>query len=54
MVYFNRDRKGAAWYASFIRYPDWHINKVKGLSQRELSELLAINVERGGRDDGRR
>lgn len=45
MVYLNKDGKGTAWYASFIRYPDWHINKVKGLSQRELSELLAINVE---------
>jgi hypothetical protein len=45
MVYLNEDGKGTAWYASFIRYPDWHINKVKGISQRELTELLAINVE---------
>src|SRR5690348_3078703 len=36
MVYLNKEGKGAAWYASFVRSPNWHINKVKGISKREL------------------
>lgn len=48
MVYLNREGKGAAWYASFIRYPAWHINKVKGISRRELTELLAASVSADG------
>ena len=44
MVYLNREGKGAAWYASFVKHPNWHINKVKGISQRELAELLAVPV----------
>ena len=40
MVYLNREGKGAAWYASFVRSPTWHINKVKGISKRELTEML--------------
>ena len=48
MVYLNRDGKGAAWYASFIRNPDWQLNKVKGISQREVAELLAAPVTADG------
>ena len=48
MVYLNRDGKGAAWYASFIRNPDWQLNKVKGISKRELTELLVAPVTADG------
>lgn len=48
MVYLNREGKGAAWYASFVRSPNWHINKVKGLSKRELTELLTTPVSANG------
>ena len=48
MVYLNSDGKGAAWYASFIRNPDWQVNKAKGISHRELTELLAAR----GSSDG--
>ena len=48
MVYLNREGKGAAWYASFVRYPDWRLNKVKGISKRELTELLAAPVSADG------
>jgi hypothetical protein len=44
MVYLNSDGKGAAWYASFVRNPDWQLNKVKRISRRELTELLAAPV----------
>ena len=47
MVYLNKEGKGAAWYASFVRSPNWHINKVKGLSKRELTELLTAPVSLG-------
>ena len=36
MVYLNHDGKGSAWYASFKKNPDWQINKVKGVSKRDL------------------
>jgi hypothetical protein len=48
MVYHNSDGRGAAWYASFIRNPDWQLNKAKGISQRELKELLAAPVSADG------
>jgi hypothetical protein len=48
MVYLNRDGKGAAWYASFIRNPDWQLNKVKGISKREVTELLVAPVTADG------
>jgi hypothetical protein len=48
MVYLNRDGKGAAWYASFIRNPDWQLNQVKGISKREVAELLAAPVTADG------
>ena len=48
MVYQNREGKGAAWYASFVRYPNWHVNKVKGISRRELAELLVVPVSSNG------
>jgi hypothetical protein len=40
MVYVNSDGKGAAWYASFNRSPDWQLNKVKGISKSEMTMLL--------------
>jgi hypothetical protein len=48
MVYLNREGKGVAWYASFVRFPNWHINKVKGISKRELTEMLAAPVSANG------
>ena len=48
MVYLNREGKGAAWYASFVKSPDWHINKVKGISKRELTEMLTAPVSANG------
>ena len=48
MVYLNSDGRGAAWYASFIRNPDWQVNKVKGISKRELTELLAASTSADG------
>ena len=48
MVYLNREGKGAAWYASFVKTPDWHINKVKGISKRELTEMLTAPVSANG------
>lgn len=48
MVYFNREGKGAAWYASFVRSPNWHVNKVKGISKRELTEMLTAPVPANG------
>ena len=44
MVYHNNDGKGSAWYASFKKNPDWQINKVKGVSKRELTELMRTAV----------
>ena len=48
MVYLNSEGRGAAWYASFIRNPEWQVNKAKGISQRELTELLAAPVSADG------
>ena len=48
MVYLNREGKGAAWYGSFVRSPNWHINKVKGISKRELMEMLTAPVSANG------
>ena len=48
MVYLNREGKGAAWYASFVKSPNWHINKVKGISKRELTEMLTAPVSANG------
>ena len=48
MVYLNNDGKGSAWYASFKKNPDWQINKVKGVSRRELSELMTTAVTADG------
>ena len=40
MVYLNNDGQGSAWYASFIKNPSWQVNKMKGISKRELTELM--------------
>ena len=40
MVYLNNDGKGSGWYASFTKNPDWQVNKMKGVSKRELTELM--------------
>jgi hypothetical protein len=41
MVYLNDDGRGSAWYASFAKNPDWNVNKMKGISKPELTELMA-------------
>ncbi|MFZ0061666.1 MAG: hypothetical protein WAL47_06480 [Pyrinomonadaceae bacterium] len=48
MVYLNDDGKGSAWYASFTKNPDWQVNKMKGVSKRELTELMTIRVTTPG------
>ena len=48
MVYVNNDGKGSAWYASFKKNPDWQINKMKGVSKRELTELMTTAVTSPG------
>jgi hypothetical protein len=48
MVYLNSDGKGSAWYASFKKNPDWQINKMKGVSKRELTELMTTVVTTPG------
>jgi hypothetical protein len=48
MVYLNNDGKGNAWYASFTKHPDWQVNKVKGISKRELTELMTTRATTPG------
>jgi hypothetical protein len=40
MVYLNDNGRGSAWYASFVKNPDWQVNKTKGISKAALSELM--------------
>ena len=48
MVYLSQDGRGSAWYASFTKNPDWHPGKMKGISKREFTELMAVApMERG-------
>ena len=42
MVYVNNDGRGSAWYASFVKNPNWQVNKMKGIPQRELTELMTV------------
>ena len=42
MIYQSEDGKGSAWYASFTKNPDWHSGKMKGISKREFTELMAV------------
>jgi hypothetical protein len=44
MVYLNNDGKGSAWYASFTKNPDWQVNKMKGASKQELTDLMTTRV----------
>ena len=44
MVYLNNDGKGSAWYASFKKNPDWPLNKMKGVSKRQLTEMMRTAV----------
>lgn len=48
MVYLNNDGRGSGWYASFVKNPDWQMNKVKGASKRELGELMTTAVTTDG------
>jgi hypothetical protein len=40
MVYLSEDGKGSAWYASLTKNPDWHVGRMKGISNREFTELM--------------
>lgn len=44
MIYLNNGGKGSAWYASFTKNPAWQVNKMKGVSKRELAELMTTRV----------
>ena len=48
MVYLNNAGKGSAWYVSFKKNPDWQINKMKGGSKRELTDLMSTAVATPG------
>lgn len=48
MVYLNDGGRGSAWYASFARNPDWYVNKMKGISKPELSELMVCAIPPDG------
>jgi hypothetical protein len=43
MVYLSEDGKGSSWYASFTKNPDWHVGKMKGISNREFTELMTVS-----------
>lgn len=42
LVYDMRDEVGTAWYASFKRAETWQLNKVRGISKREVIGLMKI------------
>jgi hypothetical protein len=48
MVYLNDDGRGSAWYASFAKNPNWQVNKMKGISKPELTELMACTSSAAG------
>jgi len=40
MLYQVSDGEAVGWYASFRKNEGWRLNKVEGISRRELSALL--------------
>lgn len=42
MVYINSNGRGSAWYVSFTKSEDWNVNKMKGISRRELTDLMTV------------
>jgi hypothetical protein len=42
MVYINSNGRGSAWYVSFTKNEDWNVNKMKGISKRELTDLMTV------------
>jgi hypothetical protein len=42
MVYINSRGRGSAWYASFAKSDHWNVNRMKGISARELTDLMTV------------
>jgi hypothetical protein len=42
MVYLSEEGRGSAWYASFTKNTDWRMGKMKGISKRELTDLMTV------------
>jgi hypothetical protein len=43
MLYRVRDGEAVGWYASFKEKEGWKLNKVEGISRRELSAMLEMS-----------
>jgi hypothetical protein len=43
MLYHVTDEEAVGWYASFKKKEGWKLNKVEGISRRELSAMLEMS-----------